>query len=154
MWGVGVGLLVVLCDLGFGSVAHVLLSSKPLHVVAKLSYCIYIFHYNVIILWAQTLMEPVYVDEFALAWYFMGISTAATAIAAVMYLFYEMPIATLWSYVMVALVGHSNRKRDERNEVVKENQVSDKNENVEFENVAQSSDEKPSDKLHEKQQEM
>ena len=154
MWGVGVGLLVILCDLGFGSLAHVLLSSKPLHVIAKLSYCIYIFHYNVIILWEQTLMDAVYVDEFALAWYFMAISTAATAIAAIMYLFYEMPIATLWSYVMVALVGHSNRKRDEGNDGVKENQVSDKSENVEFDNVAQSSDENPGQKLTEKQQEL
>ncbi len=41
------------------------------------------------------------------------ILTATVAIATIAYLFIEMPIATLWSFVMVALVGHSNRKRDE-----------------------------------------
>ena len=84
-----------------------------MHILAKLSYCIYIFHYNVIIVWEQTLLEQVYIDELSIAWHFMAISVACVAVAAIAYLFYEMPIATLWSQVMVALVGHSNRKRDE-----------------------------------------
>ena len=113
MWGVGVGLLVLLCDSGFGSLAQLVLSSAPMHILAKLSYCIYIFHYNVIIVWEQTLLEQVYIDELSIAWHFMAISVACVAVAAIAYLFYEMPIATLWSHVMVALVGHSNRKRDE-----------------------------------------
>ena len=58
-------------------------------------------------------MEKVYLDKFRIAWIFMGILTATVAVATIAYLFIEMPIATLWSFVMVALVGHSNRKRDE-----------------------------------------
>ena len=30
------------------------------------------------------------------------------------HLFIEMPIATLWSYVMIAVLGHNNRKLDEK----------------------------------------
>ena len=58
-------------------------------------------------------MEKVYLDKFRIAWIFMGILTATVAVATIAYLFIEMPIATLWSFVMVSLVGHSNRKRDE-----------------------------------------
>jgi len=50
---------------------------------------------------------------------------ASTAVATIAYLFFEMPIATLWSYVMMALVGHTNRKRDE----IETNQKKETNKN-------------------------
>ena len=78
-------------------------------------------------------MEKVYLDKFRIAWIFMGILTATVAVATIAYLFIEMPIATLWSFVMVSLVGHSNRKRDEP---VKEKQP--KNEHQEKEKEASS----------------
>ena len=68
-------------------------------------------------------MEQVYIDEFSIAWTFLAVSTAIVAVAAIAYLFYGMPIATLWSYAMVALVGQSSRKRDE-NENAQSHQAS------------------------------
>ena len=115
IWGVGVGLLIVLCDLGYGFWIQSFLSAKPFNVTGKLSYCIYIFHFFVIVAYQQSLMAQFYADEFSLAWLFMSIVTAVVSVATIAYLFIEMPIATLWSYAMISLVGHNNRKLDPMN---------------------------------------
>ena len=132
IWGIGVGLLIVLCDLGYGFWIQSFLSAKPFNVIGKLSYCIYIFHYFVVIAYEQSLMEPIYIDAFSLAWLFMSITTATVAVATIAYLFFEMPIATLWSYVMISLVGHNNRKLDhtdgKMNETGNKNKVADSSE--------------------------
>lgn len=44
----------------------------------------------------------------------MGIFMATLCVASFVHLFIEMPIATLWSYVMIAFFGHNNRKLDEK----------------------------------------
>ena len=44
----------------------------------------------------------------------MGIFMATLCVASFVHLFIEMPIATLWSYVMIAVLGHNNRKLDEK----------------------------------------
>ena len=126
IWGVGVGLLIVLCDLGYGYWIQSFLSGKPFNVIGKLSYCIYIFHYFVVVAYQQSLMVPLFIDEFSLAWFFMSILTASVAVATIAYLFIEMPIATLWSYVMISLVGHNNRKLEPTDGKEKEAESSDK----------------------------
>ena len=134
IWGVGVGLLIVLCDLGYGFWIQSFLSAKPFNVTGKLSYCIYIFHFFVIVAYQQSLMAQFYADEFSLAWLFMSIVTAVVSVATIAYLFIEMPIATLWSYVMISLVGHNNRKLDptdgKKNEAESSNKIADSSEQV------------------------
>ena len=94
-----------------------------------MSYCIYMFHYFVVVAYEQSLMELMYIDEFSLAWLFMSILTAAVAVATIAYLFIEMPIATLWSYVMISLLGQNKRKVDQtdgkKNEAENRNKVAD-----------------------------
>ena len=63
--------------------------------------------------WDQSAHVQNYFDSWFLVWNFSGIMATIIPVAMVVYLFIEMPIATLWSYVMVSLVGHTNRKRDE-----------------------------------------
>ena len=113
VWGVGVGLLIVLCDMGYGFCIQSFLAAKPFHVIGKLSYCIYLFHYAIITSYEQSLMEPVYLDKFSLAWMFLSVVTASVAVAMITCLFVEMPIAMLWSYCMLYITGHTNRKRDQ-----------------------------------------
>ena len=57
-------------------------------------------------------MEQMYLDEYSFAWLFMSIICATTAVATFLYLFYEMPIATLWSFVMEKLTGKGRTKVD------------------------------------------
>jgi len=81
-------------------------------------------------------MEKVYIDKFAIAWIFMGNLLAIVAVAVIAYLLFEMPIAVLWSYVMIGLVGHSNRKRDEH---TKEYQPEKENVEKDMEKVKEAS---------------
>ena len=126
IWGVGVGLLIVLCDLGYGFCIQSFLSAKPFHVTGKLSYCIYIFHFFVITAYMQSLMAQFYLDEFSIAWLFMSIVAVSVSVATIAYLFIEMPFATLWSYVMLSLVGHNNRKLESTNHKNNESETSNK----------------------------
>ena len=57
------------------------------------------FHYFVIMVWQQSWKAVPTMDNYAIAWNFMGIFLATTMIAVIMYLFVEMPIAMLWSNV-------------------------------------------------------
>ena len=54
----------------------------------------------------------------------MGIFTATIGVATLVYFFIEMPIATLWSYVMTSLLGDTNRKLDEKPEEIKREEKS------------------------------
>ena len=117
MWGIGVGVLIILCDVGYGFIAQTFLAAKPFMVIGKLSYCIYIFHYYIIIVYGENMKEQVYIDEFSLAWLCIAMLTSVIAVSVIPYLMFEMPIATLWSYVMVSLVGHTNRKRDKSDQI-------------------------------------
>ena len=49
LWGIALGLLIILCDSGNGFFVETLLAAKPFNVIGKLSYCIYIFHYFIIV---------------------------------------------------------------------------------------------------------
>ena len=85
--------------LGYGFFVHTFLSAKPWHIFAKISYCFYMFHYFVIMVWQQSWKAVPTMDSYAIAWNFMGIFLATTMIAVITYLFVEMPIAMLWSNV-------------------------------------------------------
>ena len=45
-----------------------------------------------------------------MAWLFCSIFTILLIVATFVYIFFEIPVATLWSYVMIAIVGNNNRK--------------------------------------------
>ena len=55
LWSVGLGLLITLCFFGYGFGINWLLSSTPLLFIAKISYSIYIFHFNIINVFMETL---------------------------------------------------------------------------------------------------
>ena len=40
-------------------------------------------------------------DSWSMSWWMMSISLAVLCVSVFIYLFIEMPIATLWSYVMI-----------------------------------------------------
>ena len=55
----------------------------------------------VIIVWETSLKDSPHIDYFSIAWWMMGVGCATLVVAMIFYLFIEMPIATLWSYVMI-----------------------------------------------------
>ena len=100
----GVGTIIMISYRKFrGFAVNVFLSAKPWNIVGKLSYAIYIFHYMVIIVWETSLKDSPHIDYFAIAWWMMGVGCATLVVAMIFYLFIEMPIATLWSYVMIEM---------------------------------------------------
>ena len=81
MWGIGIGLLIILCHngynknstiiliekyLGRGYLVNSFLTAKPWNIIAKLSYCIYIFHYMIVIIWEQSWKSSFYADYWSL----------------------------------------------------------------------------------------
>ena len=52
--------------LGRGYLVNSFLTAKPWHIIAKLSYCIYIFHYMIVIIWEQSWKSSFYADYWSL----------------------------------------------------------------------------------------
>ena len=82
---------------------------KGWNIFAKLSFGVYIFHYNVIVLYQASIMEYFYVDEYWVTWMFLHITALTTAISAFTYVTYEVPLAKLWGLVVSKM---QPRKRD------------------------------------------
>ena len=57
----------------------------------------------IIIVWETSLKDSPHIDYFAIAWWMMGVGCATLVVAMIFYLFIEMPIATLWSYIMIEM---------------------------------------------------
>merc|ERR1711990_1248315 len=91
MWGIGIGFLVYLCDLGYGLVLNDLLSCNLFHIIARPTYCFYIFHYMVVVLWNECLKSQIYIDPITIAVHFSGLFVIVMAMSIILYLFFEIP---------------------------------------------------------------
>ena len=99
LWGFGVGLLIYLCNSGNGFIINDFLSADVFVIIARPTYCLYIFHYMIVVLWNECLKAQIYMDTITLSVHFSGLFVIIGAISIILYLLFEVPLANLWGQV-------------------------------------------------------
>lgn len=72
IWSVGLGILVFLCDLGYGYIINWFLCGRLWLFISRLSFCMYLLHYSIIGLWDSTIAFSFYSNAWTLVWWFPG----------------------------------------------------------------------------------
>ncbi|XP_034249386.1 nose resistant to fluoxetine protein 6-like [Thrips palmi] len=95
VWAAGVAWVVFACVTGHGGPAEALLSWRPFGPMARLSYCVYLTHYAVIMVSHGLRRAPGYFSTFLTIQGAMGTLVTSFVISAVLSLAYEMPFMAL-----------------------------------------------------------
>ena len=82
--------------------------------IRKISYCVYIFHYFIIMAYEQSLTQKFYLDEASLIWLWISITTATSFLAGFVHLFYEIPMADIWQICLTKIVPSGQREKIKR----------------------------------------
>ena len=90
------------------------------NIFAKTSFAFYIVHYSLIVVQQQSEQTMIIVDEYWVTWSFLHLMTLTTAVAALIYISFELPMAKLWGIVFVFLQGLTAPRRQTKTEAEKE----------------------------------
>lgn len=120
VWAFALGLLIFLCDTGFGFMINHFLSFTGWNIFAKTSFAFYIVHYSLIVVQQQSEQTMIIVDEYWITWSFLHLMTLTTAVAALIYISFELPMAKLWGIAFGFLQGLTAPRRQTKTEAEKE----------------------------------
>lgn len=94
-WAVGVAWVVFACVTGHGGVVNSLLSWRPFAPLARLSYCVYLTHYAVLMVSHGLRRSPGYFSTFLTVQEAIGTLAISFFISALLSVAYEMPFLVL-----------------------------------------------------------
>lgn len=100
MWSIALSVMVILCDMRFGLLINWFLSSKPLLLVSKLSFGMYLLHYNIYAVFFPSIKHVILSDGYELFWAFTGLFTVTAIISLAFHLVIEAPFAAIWTIVL------------------------------------------------------
>ncbi|XP_059481793.1 nose resistant to fluoxetine protein 6-like [Neocloeon triangulifer] len=91
-WALAVGWLIFACNRGFGGWITKIMSMGVFQLFSKISYCIYLSHYVILMIGAARIKSPIFVDEYVEMHSYAGDLVVITAVATVLYLMVEAPL--------------------------------------------------------------
>lgn len=89
------------------------------NIFAKTSFAFYIVHYSLIVVRQQSEQTMIIVDEYWVTWTFLHLMTLTTAVAALIYISFELPMAKLWGIAFGFLQGLTAPRRQTKTEAEK-----------------------------------
>ncbi|CBY39986.1 unnamed protein product, partial [Oikopleura dioica] len=141
VWAFALGLLIFLCDSGFGFTINSFLSFTGWNIFAKTSFAFYIVHYSMIVVQQQSEQTMIIVDEYWITCTFIHLMTLTTAIAALIYISFELPMAKLWGIVFGFLQGLTAPRQQTKTGAEKKEELSEDLEKHDDDNVSSEVDE-------------
>ncbi|XP_045034184.1 nose resistant to fluoxetine protein 6 isoform X2 [Daphnia magna] len=94
-WAITVGWIIFACTHGYGGIIHRFLSWKLFLPFSRLSYAVYLIHFNFIRAYASHLRKPFYFTELIFGTTYLGILMIAFLISFVVSVVVEMPFLNL-----------------------------------------------------------
>ncbi|XP_065345876.1 nose resistant to fluoxetine protein 6-like isoform X2 [Cloeon dipterum] len=91
-WAFAVGWLIFACNNERGGWITEILSLNVFQPLSKISYCIYLSHYVILMVGTARIKTPLYADDYALIHSLAGDFTISFAVATVLYLSVEAPL--------------------------------------------------------------
>ena len=152
LWCIGVGTIAVICDLNYGFLINWFLSCKvkfdksnesveyvvldqsqrgflsifqPLLFVAKLSYCMYLFHMYIIGMWQGNIKFDSINDVWFFSFIFSGFVLFVIIASAIWHVLFEAPFGTAWTEVFKMITLAMNPPRKSQQKVAEEKSVTD-----------------------------
>ncbi|XP_046631169.1 nose resistant to fluoxetine protein 6-like isoform X3 [Daphnia pulicaria] len=94
-WAITIGWIIFACTHGYGGFINNFLSCKLFIPFSRLSYAVYLIHFNFIKAYASHLRKPFYFTEYVYATTYLGILVIAFVLAFVVSVVVEMPFLNL-----------------------------------------------------------
>lgn len=130
LWSAALSIMIILCDMRYGFLINWFLSCKPLLLMSKLSFGMYLLHYNIYAVFIGSVKHVVLADNYELFWDICGMTMVTAIIALFFHLVIEAPMATIWGLVMKLIKPKPKPKQEPQVEVGIEN-VAEKTEEKE-----------------------
>ena len=89
------------------------------NIFAKTSFAFYIVHYSLIVVKQQSEQRMIIVDEYWVTLSFLHLMTLTTAVAVLIYISFELPMAKLWGIAFGFLQGLTAPRRQTKTEAEK-----------------------------------
>jgi len=100
LWSLGVGLMIFLCDQGYGFLINDFLSASIFKILSRTTYLVYLMHIPLYFVWNNYVEQPTNYTLTTFALLFTALVTFVFIISAIMFLFIELPFAKLWGNVV------------------------------------------------------
>ncbi|KAG8222354.1 hypothetical protein J437_LFUL015950, partial [Ladona fulva] len=94
-WAVAVGWLIFACSKGYGGFINRLLSSNFFKPLSRLSYCMFLTHFAVLIYGTSRLRTAIFVDEYILLHGYAGDIFVTLIVSIFLHMCFEAPFLTL-----------------------------------------------------------
>ena len=98
---------------------------QPLLFVAKLSYCMYLFHYYIIGMWESNIKFDPINDVWFFSFIFSGFVLFVIIASAIWHVLFEAPFGTAWTEVFKMITLAMNPPRKSQQKVAEEKPVTD-----------------------------
>ena len=104
---------------------------QPLLFVAKLSYCMYLFHYYIIGMWESNIKFDPINDVWFFSFIFSGFVLFVIISSAIWHVLFEAPFGAAWAEVFKMITMAMNPPRKSEQKVTEEKPITDKLQNEE-----------------------
>lgn len=94
-WCTAIAWIIYGCVVGHGGVLDKFLSIPILQPFTRLSYCVFILHFPVVVVTKSLQRTPEYFSEYMAFHFFMGVLATSVLVSVPWYLFFEAPVINL-----------------------------------------------------------
>ncbi|KAL1491688.1 hypothetical protein ABEB36_012249 [Hypothenemus hampei] len=98
-WALCIAWIILACSTGFGGIINSILSWNLFQILNRFSYSMYLIHLPILYCMVHSLKQPYYFTVFDLMYSYWGFITTTFLISIFWVLAFEMPIATIESYI-------------------------------------------------------
>ncbi|CAG9762946.1 unnamed protein product [Ceutorhynchus assimilis] len=109
-WCLGLGFILYSCSHGYGGVVNWCLTAGWMQVVSRLTFCMYILHLPVIMLWVVSKRGRDHFSDYTMFYYFCGHLIVTMIVSAIWTLMFESPFIAIERLVF----GGSRKPRQNR----------------------------------------
>lgn len=113
-WCLAVSWIIIACQQNYGGILQKFLSLSIWLPVSKLSYCIYLMHLPIQLIFLSSIKMPQYFTEWKTLHKFFGDFTLAAFVALVWALLFEYPVLR---FIKIMLVAYNKRGKVDHNDV-------------------------------------
>ena len=111
MWSAALSVMIILCDMNYGLLIGWFLSAKPFLLISKLSFAMYLLHYNIYGVYFPSIKHVIMMDGYELFWSMSSLFTVVAIVALIFHLVIEAPFAAIWSVVLNKLIKPMMKKK-------------------------------------------
>ncbi|CAH1378595.1 unnamed protein product [Tenebrio molitor] len=108
-WALAISGIIFLCVAGYGGPVNVFLSAPVFQFLSKISYAIYLVHYELILVRAASYKTEIMIEHFYVFFNFWGDFMFSVALAILLCLTFESPMITIEKLLFNRVVDSSSR---------------------------------------------